>query len=227
MTRLSFIAILYFASPACADLACKSRPVTPPVLNLAIPATDKAADGSVSTPENIYADDTGLAPLKAVRAASPRRESVGSGSSYIGPRSENCQVHAYRGQQVLSIFEGSRNSPMGNGFGRTTILDNRHRLVQQRWRTHLVDQHGILILDGNRAVFRVFDPGIRDFCPYGATSNVSNGFLTTKSRKWTRCQQGRSSGNGTSTHRPSRDQTDPTGRECRARCELKANSSQV
>lgn len=188
MTRLSLIAALSFTGYACANLAYKSRPdLAPPVLNITIPATNETANGLIFyTPESIYADDTGHGPAQSgPYIFTEKGELVWSGFSYIGPRSENFQVHTYRGQQVLSIFEGSHNSPMGHGHGRTTILDNRYRPLQQiKGGGHkLADQHEFLFFDDNSALLTVFDPEIRDLSPYGATSENQQWILDNKIQK--------------------------------------------
>jgi hypothetical protein len=110
---------------------------------------------------------------------------VWSGFGFIGPRSENFQVHTYRGQKVLSIFEGTHNSPMGHGHGRTTILDNSYRYLKQiKGGGHkLADQHEFLFFDDNSALFTVFDPEIRDLTPYGATSDSQQWILDNKIQK--------------------------------------------
>ncbi|KAJ5690235.1 hypothetical protein N7462_004627 [Penicillium macrosclerotiorum] len=188
MIYFSYIAVLLFTDYVSANLAYKSRPdLAVPVLNITIPATKEVADGLIFyTPESIYADNTGHGPAQSgPYIFTDKGELVWSGFGYIGPRSENFQVHTYRGHQVLSIFEGSHNSPMGHGHGRTTILDNRYRYLGQiKGGGHkLADHHEFLFFDDNSAVFTIFDPEIRDLTAYGATSESQQWILDNKIQK--------------------------------------------
>ncbi|KAJ5814583.1 hypothetical protein N7474_006360 [Penicillium riverlandense] len=173
-----FLATFFFTSFVGANLAYKSRPdLAVPILNITIPATNEAWDGLIFyTPESIYPDDTNHGPAQSgPYIYTDKGELVWTGFGFVGPRSENFQVHTYRGQQVLSIFEGSHNSPMGHGHGHTAIFDNRYRLLKEiKGGGHkLADQHEFLFFDDNSAIFTVFDPEIRDLTPYGATENQS------------------------------------------------------
>lgn len=181
-------ATLLFCSYTNANLAFKSRPdLAPPILNITIPPTDGVADGLIFyTPESMYEDNTGHGPAQSgPYIFTDRGELVWSGFGYVGPRSENFQVHSYQGQQVLGIFEGSHNSPMGHGHGHTAIFDNRYRLIKQiQGGGHkLADQHEFLFYDDDSAVFTVFDPEIRDLTPYGATSKDQQWILDNKIQK--------------------------------------------
>lgn len=187
---LGFLCIGTFSFAACAsaNLAYMSRPdLAVPVLNITIPATSSAADGLIFyTPESTFADNTNHGPAQSCPYIfTDKGELVWSGFGFIGPRSENFQVHTYRGQQVLSIFEGTHNSPMGHGHGRTTILDNSYRYLKQiKGGGHkLADQHEFLFFDDNSALFTVFDPEIRDLTPYGATSDSQQWILDNKIQK--------------------------------------------
>jgi hypothetical protein len=185
MLGLLYIGTFSFAACASANLAYKSRPdLAVPVLNITIPATSDVADGLIFyTPESTFADNTNHGPAQSgPYIFTDKGELVWSGFGFIGPRSENFQVHTYRGQKVLSIFEGSHNSPMGHGHGRTTILDNSYRYLNQiKGGGHrLADQHEFLFFDDNSALFSVFDPVIRDLSPYGATSDSQQWILDNK-----------------------------------------------
>ncbi|KAJ5712036.1 hypothetical protein N7488_006192 [Penicillium malachiteum] len=186
--RLLSLASLLFASYATANLAYKSRPdLAPPVLNITIPATNDTAEGLIFyTPESIYADDTGHGPAQSgPYIFTEKGDLVWSGIGFVGPRSENFQVHTYRGEQVLSIFGGSHNSPMGHGHGHTSIFDNRYRLLDEiKGGGHsLADQHEFLFFDNHSAVFTVFDPEIADLSPYGATEESQSWILDNKIQK--------------------------------------------
>ncbi|KAJ5725112.1 uncharacterized protein N7483_006469 [Penicillium malachiteum] len=186
--RLSSLASLLFASYATANLAYKSRPdLAPPVLNITIPATNDTAEGLIFyTPESTYADDTGNGPAQSgPYIFTEKGDLVWSGFGFVGPRSENFQVHTYRGEQVLSIFEGSHNSPMGHGHGHTSIFDNRYRLLDEiKGGGHtLADQHEFLFFDNHSAVFTVFNPEIADLSPYGATEESQSWILNNKIQK--------------------------------------------
>ena len=188
MTRSSYLASFLLAGYASANLAFKSRPdLAPPVLNITIPATNDTASGLIFyTPESTYADNTGHGPAQSgPYIFTEKGELVWSGFGFVGPRSENFQVHTYRGQQVLSIFEGSHNSPMGHGHGHTSIFDNKYRLITEiKGGGHsLADQHEFLFFDDNSALFTVYDPQIRDLTPYGATSENQSWILDNKIQK--------------------------------------------
>lgn len=188
MLGISYISTLSFAVCVSANLAYKSRPdLAVPVLNITIPSSSDAVDGLIFyTPESTYADNTNHGPAQSgPYIFTDKGELVWSGFGFIGPRSENFQVHTYRGQKVLSIFEGSHNSPMGHGHGRTTILDNSYRYLNQiKGGGHkLADQHEFLFFDDKSAVFTIFDPEIRDLTPYGATSDSQQWILDNKIQK--------------------------------------------
>jgi hypothetical protein len=107
--------------------------------------------------------------------------SILTGFGYIGPRSENFQVHSYRGQQVLSIFEGSHNSPTGHGHGHTTISTTNTNCKQIKGGGHkLADQHELLFFNDHSALFAVYDPEIHDLTDYGATSENQQWILDNK-----------------------------------------------
>ncbi|KAJ5912359.1 hypothetical protein N7504_001242 [Penicillium tannophilum] len=188
MKSLSLLATFLLTGYTGANLAYKSRPdLAVPVLNITIPATNDTAEGLIFyTPESTYADDTGHGPAQSgPYIFTDKGELVWSGFGYVGPRSENFQVHTYRGQQVLGIFEGSHNSPMGHGHGHTSIFDNRYRLLKEIMGGghSLADQHEFLFFDNHSAVFTVFDPKIRDLTPYGATSESQSWILDNKIQK--------------------------------------------
>ncbi|KAJ5089672.1 hypothetical protein N7532_008356 [Penicillium argentinense] len=188
MARLSPFATLLFTAYAGANLAFKSRPdLAVPVLNITIPATNDTAEGLIFyTPESTFADNTGHGPAQCgPYIYTDKGELVWSGFGYVGPRSENFQVHAYRGQKVLGIFEGSHNSPMGHGHGHTSLFDDRYRLLKQftGGGHRLADQHEFLIFDNHSAVFTIFDPEIADLTPYGAKSDSQQWILDNKIQK--------------------------------------------
>lgn len=179
---------LFYAGLASANLAYKSRPdLAVPVLNITIPATSEAAEGLIFfTPESIYKDATNHGPAQSgPYIFTDEGELVWSGFGYVAPRSENFQVRRYRGQDVLSIFEGSHNSPMGHGHGHTSIFDNRYRLLKQiNGGGHkLGDHHEFQFFDDNSALFTVYDPEIHDLTDYGATSDDQQWILDNKIQK--------------------------------------------
>lgn len=182
------VAALLYAGLAGANLAYKSRPdLAVPVLNITIPASNETAEGLIFfTPESIYKDGTNHGPAQSgPYIYADDGELVWSGFGYVAPRSENFQVHKYRGQDVLSIFVGSHNSPMGHGHGHTTIMDNRYRLIKQiKGGGHrLADHHEFQFFDDNSALFTVYDPEIHDLTEYGATSYDQQWILDNKIQK--------------------------------------------
>ncbi|RJE21449.1 Arylsulfotransferase ASST [Aspergillus sclerotialis] len=182
------ITALLFSGLAGANLAYKSRPdLAVPVLNITIPATNETAEGLIFfTPESIYKDGPNHGPAQSgPYIYTDGGELVWSGFGFIGPRSENFQVHKYRGQDVFSIFEGSHNSPMGHGHGHTSIFNNRYQLLKEiRGGGHkLADQHEFLFFDDNSALFTVYDPEIHDLTEYGATSEDQQWILDNKIQK--------------------------------------------
>lgn len=188
MGHLSHLAFILFTGYASANLAYKSRPdLAAPVLNITIPATNETADGLIFyTPESIYADNTGHGPAQSgPYIFTDKGDLVWSGFGYVGPRSENFLVQDYRGQKVLTIFEGSHNSPMGHGHGHTSIFDNKYRLLKQitGGGHKLADQHEFLIFDNHSAVFTVYDPEIADLSDYGAKSDSQQWILDNKIQK--------------------------------------------
>ncbi|KAJ5088536.1 hypothetical protein N7456_012152 [Penicillium angulare] len=183
--QLSALLLTGFAS---ANLAYKSRPdLAVPVLNITIPATNETDPGLIFyTPESTYADNTGHGPAQSgPYIYTDKGELVWSGFGFVGPRSENFQVHTYRGKQVLSIFEGSHNSPMGHGHGHTAIFDDSYQLLKEiKGGGHrLADQHEFLFFDDHSALHTVYEPEIRDLTAYGATSENQSWILDNKIQK--------------------------------------------
>lgn len=188
MHLLAYTTALLLTGQAAANLRFKSRPdLAPPNLNITIPATDDAAPGLIFyTPESIYKSATNHGPAQSgPYIYTDDGELVWSGFAYIGPRSENFQVHNYRGQQVLGIFDGSHNSPMGHGHGHTKLLDNTYQVLGEiKGGGHkLADQHEFLFFDDNSALFTVYDPEIRDLEPYGAKEEGQMWILDNKIQK--------------------------------------------
>ncbi|KAJ5221551.1 uncharacterized protein N7469_010438 [Penicillium citrinum] len=188
MRHHSYLTAILFTGYAEANLAYKSRPdLAAPVLNITIPATNETSDGLIFyTPESIYADNTGHGPAQSgPYIYTDKGDLVWSGFGYVGPRSENFLVQNYRGEQVLTIFEGSHNSPMGHGHGHTSIFDNKYRLLKQitGGGHSLADQHEFLIFDNRSAVFTVFDPEIADLSAYGAKTDSQQWVLDNKIQK--------------------------------------------
>lgn len=188
MYRLFSLSTFLFTGLVGANLAYKSRPdLAPPTLNITIPATNDAAEGLIFyTPESIYKDNTNHGPAQSgPYIFTDSGELVWSGFGFIGPRSENLQVYKYRGQDVMGIFVGSHNSPMGHGHGHTAIFDNSYRLLKEiKGGGHkLADQHEFLFFDDNSAVFTIFDPEIHDLSAYGATSEKQEWILDNKIQK--------------------------------------------
>lgn len=188
MLLFAYAITFLLAGHASANLRFKSRPdLAPPNLNITIPATNETADGYIFyTPASIYKSATNHGPAQSgPYIYTDKGDLVWSGFAYVGPRSENFQVYKYRGQDVLGIFDGSHNSPMGHGHGHTKLLNSSYQLLGEiKGGGHkLQDHHEFLFFDDHSAVFTIFDPEIHDLTPYGAKTEDQQWILDNKIQK--------------------------------------------
>ncbi|KAA8913684.1 hypothetical protein TRICI_003142 [Trichomonascus ciferrii] len=183
-----FPTLSIFLGLAWANGQFKSRPdLAPPVLNITIPATSDTAEGLLFfAPSGYYPPATNHGPAQeGPYIFTQDGDLVWSGFGYAPPGSENFRVQKFKGQDVLTIFQGSHNSPMGHGHGHSTIFNNRYQAIK---RVHgagheLADHHEFLIFNDTTAIFTVYDPEQRDLTPYGATSQSQNWILNNKVQK--------------------------------------------
>lgn len=165
-------------SLASANSQYKSRPdLAPLVLNITVPATDDTADGLLFfNPSSTFPPVTNHGPAQeAPYIFTDKGELVWSGFGYAAPGAENFRVQKFKGEDVLSIFEGSHNSPMGHGHGHTTIFNNRYQAIQrvQGAGHRLADQHEFLIFNDTEAIFSIFEPEYHDLSAYGGREDQS------------------------------------------------------
>lgn len=166
----------------------KSRPdLAPPVLNISVPATEDTADGLLFfNPSGIYPPNTNHGPAQeGPYIFTDEGELVWSGFAYVAPGAENFRVQKFKGEDVLTIFEGSHNSPMGHGHGHSTIFNNQYQAIHRVLGAghRLEDHHEFLIFNDTEAIFTVYEPEIHDLTPYGAKEDDQYWILNNKVQK--------------------------------------------
>lgn len=169
------IALSMAAAPlVAADWQYKSRPdLSPPILNITIPATDETSPGYIfAAPFSGFPDKHHHGP----RQDNPyiftdKGELVWSGWGYYSVWAANFQAAKYKGEDVLFSFEGSHNAYYGHGHGHVTLLNQNYETIRElRAGNHkVVDKHEFHIINEKTAVLEIYQPVPVDLTPYGAT----------------------------------------------------------
>lgn len=160
---------------ASADWQFKSRPdLTPPKLNITIPATKEVESGYIFiAPFSGYPDGTRHGPLQAAPYIfTDAGDLVWSGFTYFSIWATNFQAGRYKGQDILYSFEGSHNAAYGHGHGHTTFLDQNYETIKElRAGNHrLTDKHEFTIVNEETALIQIYHPVPYDLSSYGGSS---------------------------------------------------------
>ncbi|KAH7306077.1 ASST-domain-containing protein [Rhexocercosporidium sp. MPI-PUGE-AT-0058] len=95
---------------------------------------------------------------------------VWSGFGYVSGWAGNFQDARYRGEDVLFVFEGSRNARHGHSHGHVKILDRSYETVREArgGRYSLIDLHEFHVVDEKTALVEIYEPTPYDLGKYGA-----------------------------------------------------------
>ncbi|KAF4630138.1 hypothetical protein G7Y89_g8002 [Cudoniella acicularis] len=152
----------------------KSRPdLSPPTLNITIPASAETAPGYIFIAPYSgvpWSEATAHGPLQpGPYIFTSSGELIWSGFGYVSGWAANFQVARWEGKEVLFAFEGTRNGH-GHSHGHVKILDERYETVKEvRGGNHeLVDLHEFHVVDEKTALVESYHPLPYDLRPYGA-----------------------------------------------------------
>lgn len=156
----------------CADGQYRSRPdLSPPRLNITIPApvpgngyifvcpySGLVKGGGLDGPEQpagyIFRDNGDLV-----------WSSLGLLSGWVG----NMQVTEYKGEPVISVFQGELDFYHGHGWGQPTLLNQHYDPVRllRGGNHHIISIHEFRVVNGTTALVEVYEPTVIDLRPYG------------------------------------------------------------
>lgn len=167
MKLVTFLSILASLTPgALADWQYRSRPdLSPPRLNITIPAHDDIAPGYVFVAQYPAFDGrrTGSEQPGAYIFRN-NGDLVWTSLGYFGGWAANFQAVKYKGQPVLQAFHGSLDPFHGHGYGTAALLDQPYRQVATLQSLHkLVSIHEFRIVKEKTAPVEVFQPVPYDF----------------------------------------------------------------
>lgn len=165
--------LLQYAS---ADWQFRSRPdLSPPVLNITIPAADDVEKGYLFVAPFAGLSDTAT-EMHGPRQAAPyilrdNGDLIWSGYGYYSIWATNFQAAKFHGQDVLFSFEGDHNPGYGHGHGHTTILDQHYDLIAElRAGNHkLTDKHEFHVINETTALIQIYQPTPADLSAFGGS----------------------------------------------------------
>ncbi len=175
MHQKSILAVLFACTlGASADWQFRSRPdLSPPKLNITIPATEDTAPGYIfCAPFSGYADNRNHGPRQAAPYIFKENgELVWSGFSLFSIWATNFQAGKIDGDDILFSFEGSHNPFYGHGHGHITVLNDQYETVKEiRAGNHKIsDKHEFHIIDGKTGLIQIYQPVPIDLTPYGGS----------------------------------------------------------
>ncbi|KAH6973440.1 ASST-domain-containing protein [Ilyonectria sp. MPI-CAGE-AT-0026] len=164
---------------AVADEQYKSRPdLSPPRLNITIPATEDVGAGYIFVcPYSGFTKGNGFDGPEQPAGYIFRNNgdlvwsSMGFLTGWVG----NMQVSTWKGQPVISAFQGSLDSFHGHGFGHPTILNQNYENIRDlHGGNHkIISIHEFNILDSGSALVEVYQPTQIDLSPYGGAQGAT------------------------------------------------------
>ncbi|VEU23184.1 DEKNAAC104307 [Brettanomyces naardenensis] len=166
--------LLTLLSVVSADWQFRSRPdLSPPQLNITIPATKDASPGYLfAAPFSGFPDNTQHGPRQAAPYIfTDKGELVWSGFGLFSIWATNFQAGRINGQDILFSFEGSHNPAYGHGHGHITILNNRYETIRElRAGNHKIsDKHEFHIIDEKTGLIQIYQPVPADLSEFGAS----------------------------------------------------------
>ncbi|CAG8978535.1 hypothetical protein HYALB_00012266 [Hymenoscyphus albidus] len=169
-----FTAILVLARSCLADAQYKSRPdLSPPRLNITIPATSEVESGFIFTsPYGSSLLPTGKSGPEQPGAYifTDTGDLVWSSLGYISGFVANFQAGQYEGQDVIYAFQGMIDLLHGHGFGRPVILSQKYELINYvtGGNHKVLDLHEFTIVDGKTALVEIYQQTVADLSAFGA-----------------------------------------------------------
>ncbi|KAK5653182.1 hypothetical protein OQA88_9080 [Cercophora sp. LCS_1] len=168
------IAALSLVAPALADWQFRSRPdLSPPKLNITIPATPGVAPGYIFVAPYPAFDGT-PSTLEQQAAYIFRNDGdlVWSSLGYFAGWVSNFQAVRYRGQPVLQAFQGTLDPFHGHGYGTPILLDSSYQLIAAlQSRNNLISLHEFKLVNETTALVEVYQPVPYDLRRNGGQKN--------------------------------------------------------
>ncbi|CAM1509411.1 Fc.00g031500.m01.CDS01 [Cosmosporella sp. VM-42] len=172
--KLSGLAlVIASAGWAQADWQFRSRPdLSPPRLNITIPATDDVSPGFIFvTPYPRFDAGAKLPEQPAAYIFRSNGDLIWSSLGYFSGFVANFQAAQYQGKPVLQAFQGIIDGRHGHGFGSPLLLDKEYKPVAQlQSLTHkLVSVHEYRIVYEKTVLVEIYQPTPYDLTPYGGS----------------------------------------------------------
>ncbi|ETS80051.1 hypothetical protein PFICI_07580 [Pestalotiopsis fici W106-1] len=158
-----------------ADGQYKSRPdLSPPRLNITTPATQDVDDGYIFIcPYSGFKKGNGLDGPEQPAGYIFRNNGdlVWSSMGYLSGWVGNMQVSVWKGEPVISAFQGTLDAVHGHGFGHPTILNQNYEHVRDlHGGNHkIISIHEFNILSSGSALIEVYQPTQMDLSAYGGS----------------------------------------------------------
>ncbi|KAF2106699.1 ASST-domain-containing protein [Lophiotrema nucula] len=175
MKALALLRLVAFAylQTCFADGQYRSRPdLSPPRLNITIPATSSASPGYIfvapySANRELKQDDHPEQP--AAYIFRDNGDLIWSSVGYLSGFVANFHVSRYRGQNVLVAFEGRLDLLHGHGYGHATLLNEHYETIKTvtGGNHKILDLHEFSIVDEKTALVEIYDQIPLDLSPYG------------------------------------------------------------
>ncbi|KAH6983257.1 ASST-domain-containing protein [Ilyonectria sp. MPI-CAGE-AT-0026] len=174
MKPTGFVSVLAtLTGCARAEWQFRSRPdLSPPRLNITIPATDDISPGFIFvTPYPSFKDPAVFPEQPAAYILRDDGDLVWSSLGYLSGFVANFQATRYQGQPVLQAFQGTIDSRHGRGHGTLQILDNQYRPVAQvqSLTNKIPSLHELRIVNEKTALVEIYDPVPYDLTAYGGS----------------------------------------------------------
>lgn len=166
------------ATTVLADGQYKSRPdLSPPRLNITIPATDDVAPGYLFLcPYSGFVLGNGYdgPEQPAGYIFRDNGDLVWSSMGYLSGWVGNMQVRTWKGEPVITALQGTLDSFHGHGFGHPTILNNRYETLRelQGGNHKIISIHEFNLLDSSSALSEIYQPTPMDLSPYGGSEDA-------------------------------------------------------
>lgn len=167
----TFIGLLLSMQIA-ADGTYRSRPdLSPPHLNTTVPCDGRCESGYLFVAPFVgYTNPENHGPKQAAPyILTDAGDLVWSGFTYFATWAGNFQTSRWKGQDVLSAFEGAHNGLHGHGHGHHTLLNQNYETIRElRAGSHaLSDKHEFIIIDEVSALIQIHQPLQMNLEPYG------------------------------------------------------------
>lgn len=172
-------ACLGLVSGISADGQFVSRPdLSPPRLNITIPATEDVGDGYIFVgPYSGFKSGTGFDGPEQPAGYIFRDDGdlVWSSLGYLSGWVANLQAGTFRGEPVLTVFQGTLVEFQGHGFGQATILNDRYENIATiRGGNHkIISIHEFNLLESNSALVEIYQPRPIDLTLFNGTKGAT------------------------------------------------------